>query len=370
MKKLIKIIIWLLAIALVISIACSIVVALYGKKVIISQIEQNLKVKVKLEKVSFSLPLSVNLSGLEIGNLLKAEKISATPSILGFFAGKVVLSGLTIVNPVINLEQEKDGSLNLPKLEQKGKQPSILLAGLTIQNGRFVFTDKKIAEDYKVILDKINADISKVKFPPTSLNTKFKISADFVKPDSKALGNISFEGWLDFGPKDMDATLELKDLDIVYFFPYQDTFILKIYNNILNFSSPVAYDKKPLSAKLDLTSELKAKNNDLAVVSKLKLHDLAFEKELHSNKEAQSIVNALEDLVKVVNISLDFTINTKLDNPKVSDEELKNIIKNAAIKSLSKQSTQAIIEKVTGGNIEQFKEIGKQFKEMFKKKGE
>lgn len=359
MKKIGKIIIWLLAISIVIFISCSVLVAMFGKKIAVSQIEQNLKVKANLEKVSFGFPFSVNLSGLEIGNLLKAERVSATPSILGIFAGKVVLSGLTIVNPVINLEQAKDGSLNLPKLEQKGKQPPILLTGLVIRNGRFVFTDKKIADDYKIILSKINADISKVKFPPTSLNTKFRISADFVKPDANALGNISFEGWVDFGPKDMDATLEVKDLDATYFSPY--------YGNFIS-------NKKLLSAKLDFTSELKAENNDLAIVSKLKLSNLVYEKEEPPKEGELPKVDVVKNTLDFFtdakgNISLDFSINTKLDNPKVSADELKSIMLKAAMKNLSKQSPQALIEKF-GGNIEQFKEIGKQLKDIFKKKGE
>lgn len=359
MKKLIKIIIWLLAIALVFSIACSIVVALYGRKVIVSQIEENLKVKASIDKVSFGLPLSVNISGLEIGNLLKAERISATPSILGFFAGKVVLSGLTIVNPVINLEQEKDGRLNLPVLEQKGKQPPVLLAGLSVRNGKFIFTDKKIADDYKIILEKINADIAKVKLPLTSLNTNFKFSAVFAGANTKEIGDIVMNGWIDFGPKDVDAVFEIRDLDIVYFTPYLGDFISK---------------RKLLSAKLNLASDLKSKNNDLTISSKFKLSGLTYEKqEAPKEGELQGIdlmKNALDFFADSKGqINLDFNINTKLDNPKIDPNELKEAVLKGALKNLRRQSPQEILDKVIS-NKEQFKEIGEQLKNIFKKKGE
>lgn len=359
MKKFAKIITWLLVIFIVIFIFCSVIVGVFGKKMIISQIEQNLKVKADLEKISFGFPFSVNLSGLEIGNLLRAKEISATPSILGFFAGKVVLSGLTVVDPVVNLEQEKDGRLNLPVFEQKGNQPPVLLAGLVVRNGRFVFSDKKIAGDYKVILEKINADISKVKFPLTSLNAKFKLSADFVKPDAKKFGNIRLEGWVDFGPKDMDAVLEVKDLDIVYFAPYCGDFLS---------------GRELLSAKLDFSCALKAKNNELNIASRLKLSNLVYAQGRPPEEGGRSGADFSKSALDFFadnegNVGFDFTVNTKLDNPKLNPKELKRVMLEAAMRNLSRQSPQEIIEKITT-NIEQFKEMGKQLKDIFRGKGE
>lgn len=366
MKIIIKVFIWLLAAILVIFVSGGVYITLSGKKMIISQIEKNLKVKAKLDTVSFSLPFSLNLTGLEIGDFFKAEKISAAPSVLGLMAGRLIFSGLTVVNPVINIEQSQDGSFNLPVLKQNGKQPPILLAGLVIKNGKFIFNDKKISDSYKVILEKIDADISKVKFPPTSLNTKFKLSGVLTAPDTKSLGSINASGWVDFGPKDMDAVIDIKDLDVVYFAPY--------YGNFIS-------NKKLLSASLDFSSGLKAKNNDLAIETKLRLFNLVYEKEEPPKEgepsakegeapEIDAVKNALDFFAdEQGNISLDFTINTKLDSPKVDAVELKKEIMRSAMKNISRQSPEALIKKITG-NIGQFKEIGKQLKGMFKKKGE
>ena len=92
MKKINKIIISSLAIFLAIFIASSIYIALYGKKIVESQIEQNLKIKASIGSIGLSIPFSVHLTNLEIGNLLRVEKIYATPSILALIAGKIVLS--------------------------------------------------------------------------------------------------------------------------------------------------------------------------------------------------------------------------------------------------------------------------------------
>src|SRR3989338_7301090 len=123
MKKINKVIIWFLAVFIAVFIASSVYISLYGKKIVEGQIEQNLKMKASIGSISLSIPFSVHLSNLEIGNLLRVEKISATPSIFGIFAGKIVLSGLTLVNPVINIEQSSGGTLNLSKFEQKERQP-------------------------------------------------------------------------------------------------------------------------------------------------------------------------------------------------------------------------------------------------------
>ncbi len=358
MKRINKIVIWVLVIIFAVFISCSIAIALYGKKIAVNLIEQNLKMKTSLGNISLGLPFTINLTNLEIGDLFKSDRISVNPSILGFLAGKIVLNRLSLINPVINLEQGPDGSFNLPKLKQKGKQPPVFLTGLVIKNGELIFTDKKLSpEGYRIIVGNIDARISKVMLPPASLNARFKFYASIMDPNARILGGIDSLGWIDFGPKDMDAALHIKDLDVTYFAPYYGDFIS---------------NKKLLSAKLNLTSLLKAKNNDLTVVSSFKLSDLVYAKE-EVPKEGElpklDLVKSTLDLFtdRQGNLSLDFTINTKLDNPGVNISELKRVILNAAVKNLSNQPPEALIEKVTN-TLEQFKDFGKELKNIFKKK--
>lgn len=369
MKKINKIIIWVLAVFIVFFICASIPVMLFGRKIVEGQIEQNLKMKASVGSISLSMPFSVHLSNLEIGDLLRAEKISATPSIPALFAGKIVLSGLTLINPVINIEQSSDGSLNLPKFEQKGKQPPFYLTGLVIKNGKIIFTDKKInPEGFRFVVDKINARVSKVMFPVLSLNTKFKASTVFSSPDGKILGSANTDGWIDFGPKNMDAFFELKDLDVTYFQPYFGDFIS---------------GKKLLSAKVNFTSDLTSRDNNLTIASNFRLSNLSYAqeapKEAETPKEGEApqetkiedidIVGNTLDLFtdKNGNLNLDFSINTKMDNPTISIAELKKKILQSALKNLATQNPETLFEKVNK-NIGQFKDIGKEFKKIFKNK--
>lgn len=357
MKKINKIMFSLLVIFLVIFISFSIIVSLFGKKFVVSQIEENLKMKASLGGIGLRPPFSLVLKNLELEGLFKADEISFYPNILGFLGGKIVLGGLTLIHPVINLEQSQSGALNIPVFENKGKQPSVLLTGLAVKNGRFVFTDKKISpQGYKVIADKINVAISKVMLPPTSLNTRFDISLSFVDTKDKVLGGAEFSGWIDFGPKDMDASLKIKDMDIISFAPYYSDFISK---------------RKLLSVKLNFLSFLKAERNDLKISSNLKLSDLVYAKE---EQEADSDFNPFGNTLAIFtdkkgDLNLDFEIKTKLDAPKVSLADLKGIIFAAAIRNLSNQSPAGIVNKV-GDNIKQFKDFGEGLKDIFKKKKE
>lgn len=370
MKKINKIIIWALVVFIVLFVCASILVMLFGRKIVEGQIEQNLKMRVSLSGISLSMPFSVHLSNLKIGDLLSAEKISATPSIPALFAGKIVLSGLTFINPVVNIEQSLDGSLNLPKFEQKGKQPPFYLTGLVIKNGKIKFSDKKIIpEGFRFVIDKINARVSKVMFPVLSLNTKFKASAVFSSPEGKILGSANTDGWIDFGPKNMDALFELKDLDITYFQPYFGDFISS---------------KKLLSAKVNFTSDLTSRDNNLTIASNFRLSNLSYAQEAPKEteglpKEGEAPQEAKIEDIDIVgntldlftdkngNLNLDFSINTKMDNPTISIAELKKKILQSALKNLATQNPETLFEKVNK-NIEQFKDIGKEFQKIFKNK--
>jgi hypothetical protein len=359
-KKINKIMLWLLVIFFSIFILANIAVAFLAKPILVKQLEKNLKLPTTLDSVSIGLPFSINLNKLAIGALFKADQVAVSPSIFSLLAGKLVLSNITLVNPVIKLEQASDGRPNLPNLEKKKesqKQPPIYLTSLIIKNGQFIYTDKKInPSGYKIILGRINANISKVMLPPSSLKTNFNVALDFLDPGAQKLGSLKFSGWIDFGPKDMDGVLSIQDLDLTYFSPY--------YGNFIS-------NKKLLSARLNLNSAFKSQNNNLDILTNFRLSDLVYAPEVHPESEALEL-----DLAKNVldfftdehgNLILDFKVSTKLDNPNVTVAELKKIILKAAASNLATQSPQELIRKVSD-NIEQFKAIGKNLEDIFKGK--
>ena len=354
MKKPAKVIIWILGVILAVFLILDVIFILFGKTIVAGQIEKTLKLKASLGSLTVRFPLTVSFKDMEIKDLIKADSISLSPSLLGFLAGKVVLNDLRIEHPVITVSRDAQGKFNLPVLEQKGKQPPILMAGLRINNGRFVFTDKKInQEGYQVTVDKINVDISKVTLPPTSLSTNFKVSAILLDREGNPAGEAGLNGWIDFGPKDMDGRLELKDIEAASLAPYlQD--MIKV--------------KRLLSARIGFSADLKAKNNDLAAKCHVEFSRQAqVDKQDSSSDIASDLLSLFSD--DAGKMAFDFTINTKLDNPRLNSLNMKGIIGQAAVDNIASQPAENIIDKVKD-TVEQFKDIGDSFKDIFKKKKE
>ena len=354
MQKKLKVLFLILAVFLAIFVILSILVAVYAPKIVEDQIQQNLKVKVSLSKINLTLPFTITLEKLEIGDFASIKRISFSPNLISLLFGKIVIHGLKIVEPVINLVQSTDGKLNLPVLEQKGPSPKIYLTSFQVQDGKIIFTDKKIsAAGYQLIVEKLDISVAKVSLPILSLSTNFKISAQLATAAGKPFGNIIFSGWLDYLAKDMDAKLVVNDMDVTNFSPY--------YGNFIS-------NQKLLSAKLDLTSTFKAKNDALNIITDLNLSQLVYDKsEEQQQLNLDLMKNALDLFTDTKgNLQLGFDINTRLDNPAISQDKLKSIILKAATKNLSNQSPEQLIDKVSN-IIDQYKGYGKGLKAIFSK---
>ena len=356
MKKMQKRITWILVVIAALYLLLNAALLAFGKAIIISQIEKNLKTKASLERVTFGLPLSINIDKLNIDGLLKADSISVSPSILGFLAGRIVLSNLKLIRPEITLIKSAEGRLNLPRFAAKGKQPPILLAGLRIKEGKFIFVDKKLDPNgYRVAVDNINVNISRIAFPPASLYANFEASAVLVNGASQPAGQAAASGWIDFGPKNMDGKFELRDVEAAVLAPY--------YKNIVP-------GKKLYSAKLNFTADLKAKSNDLLVKCRLEFSNLVYEKEAEEQDKKQTI-DIFSEALGIFSdtsgkLTFDFSINTKLDNPRLDLINLKGSIAQAAAQNIASQPPEDVIERVKE-TAKKFKEFGKGLKDIFKK---
>lgn len=346
MKKINKFILWFLIAFLFVICACAVTVGLYAKPFITGQLEKNLNTRVTLEKVNFSLPFGIILTNLNIGDLFKADKISFS-----------LPANVKLVNPVVNLVQDENKKLNLPKLKEGGNAPAIVLTGVSIENGRLIFSDKTVSpEGFKVILDKINGRVSKVNFPLTSLDARFAFSAEFVTESLKHIGSINFSGWANFIQKSMDAKLQISDLDVTHFSPYYGDFISS---------------RKLLSAKLNTVSVFKAENNELVIDTHFKLSDLIYAQEQSSEGELPTldITKSALDLFtdRDGKLILDFRLKSKFDKPEFNTKQLKKVILNAAAKNLANQPPEDVAQKISD-TIEKFKDFGEQMQKIFKGK--
>ena len=312
----------------------NLLVGVLAPKIIQRQIQNNLKLETRLGKVSLSLPFTIILEKLEIGDLASFKKISLSPNPVALLFGKIVVHGLTIIEPVINLERSPEGKFNLPAFGQKGRSPAIYLTSLNLRDGKINFKDKKVAiGGFQVSLDKLNIKVAKVILPLTSLATNFDLSGQVLSRQNKPCGEVVLSGRLDYLAKDLDAVLEIRNLDATKFSVYYGNFISK---------------RKLSSAKLDLVSTLKSRNNALHIATKFNLSNLVYAEDQPEEVDLDFTKNALDLFTDSKgNLSLEFDIDTLLDRPALSRKKIRNLILKMAAKNLAQQSPQELVSKVS-----------------------
>jgi hypothetical protein len=352
MKKKHKIIIWCVGVLLVFFLIGNILIGIMAPRMIEQQIQQNLKLKASVGAVSLSFPFRISLTKLEIGDLLSIKKMSFSPNLVALLFGKIVIHGLNIVEPVINLEQSADGKLNLPvPPENKGKAPAIYLTSLRVRDGKIKFTDKKVTpEGFRMSIGKLNVKVAKVALPITSLETNFDLSAQLFSWADEPFGEITLTGWLDYLARDLDAELEIKGLDLTRLSVY--------YGNFIS-------NRRLASAKLDSVSVARARNNALNIATKFNLSNLAYASTEPQSLDLNLVKNTLDLFTDPQgNLALEFNIDTLLDNPTFNQKDIQKIILKAAAKNLTKQSPQHLMNKVSS-MVDQYQSLGKELKKIF-----
>ena len=116
---------------------------------------------------------------------------------------------------------------------------------------------------------------------------------------------------------------------------------------------------------MDLNSTFKAQNNALEIITDFNLSKLAYENTQEQELSLDLAKNALDLFCDTKgNLHLEFKMNTQLDKPALSPEQIKKMILKAAMKNLANQSPQEIVNKVSSA-IDKYKNIGKELKNIF-----
>jgi len=125
---------------------------------------------------------------------------------------------------------------------------------------------------------------------------------------------------MDLIKQDMHASLEIKDIDGIYLYPYYRQWV-DLKNSIIE------------KAKLNFTSNIQGVNNNITAQCHLELNDLVFK---HADDNEQSfqrkekMTNTVLGLFKSPQntIVLDFTHKTKMDNPQFGFINIKGAVEN------------------------------------------
>ena len=374
MKKIIIFLMIAVIILIIAFIGACVLVSLKGKAVVTQKLEEILDRQVEIGNISAKFPLDLKIENLNIENLLKVDEIHISFGAVDLLRKNISLPGLKLLRPELIIQRTKTskGLFSANFLKQRSdfsdcrncafassgdaegsSSVNILINKLVIKNGKVRFIDKTLgAKVFQLDLININVKASKLSFPPQPFDMKFDLDGDIVIGSEEVSNSkIKAEGWINLARKDMLATVKVNNLDGTYLHPYYQ-----------KFSS-----KKLKSADINFQSDLNAKNNELTADCYLEINNLAFEKVAGEELESIGIFDIISGGFsdKSRDINLDFTIRTKLDNPKIDSAQIRGIVIDKIFEETITQS----VEQITGGSSDisgQVEEIGKELKNVFK----
>ncbi|MEW6009015.1 MAG: hypothetical protein AB1629_05210 [Candidatus Omnitrophota bacterium] len=345
LKKIIKILLVIIVVLGLLFLVAFLVFKIKGKDIVEKQLSVVFTSPAKIQTVSLRFPLSVSLKGFEVENFLKTD-LSVSVNPLGLFSGKIILNNISLYQPQLRLVKLKDGAVAVPLKQSKQKTALPIILGLLIRNGRFIYLDRSL-DDYQLNIYDIDLRVSK-RGLGSRIAFNFNGSADIGQKLEQG-ENFQTNGWVDWTKKDMDGILEINDVNTNYILPF--------YKNLLGSGAN--------PATMDFKATMNAKDNDLKIECHMELSGLAPEPkpEEQPSEEKQKEISIIGDLASIFSspegkISLDFTFNTKLDNPKFEKADLTQGLVGSAAKGILSKPPQDIVSTVEkiGDKLKEWKE--------------
>jgi len=405
MKILVKIAICIVILMTIAFSASYFFLASRGKDIVVRKIEEFTHKKVTLSAFQLTPFLTLQLKNLEIEGLAKAENVLISPSIPYLIFGNVALNSIKIIRPEITIErkprkpediiashtnQSPDALVSAAapvkpaqaKIGAQKKAPVFVICkNFIIQDGKVNFIDYTVGKDgIKIIIKEINFRLSNFYTFPFPGVTSFDLKGRIPWLKDHEEGKVSFEGWLNFFKKDIQATLKIEDIDGVYLHPY--------------YSPWVNLEKARIEkAKLNFSSNIRGLNNNVTAECHLELLDIV-RKPLEAGEgeeKASKITDKTLEFFRALDqgkIVLNFNIRTKMDRPEFGFDNIKSAFENKvtlargaaepkvqdffvlpgeALKIVS-QSANDLFKSVVSGTVAVGKEIKKSIKAILGRK--
>ncbi|MFA6216994.1 MAG: DUF748 domain-containing protein [Candidatus Omnitrophota bacterium] len=350
---------WVILIFLVILYSAAyLFINIKGRAFIIKEAQRFTGKQVRIDHVTLIPPYNLKLKGIVIKDLIRADSLYISPSILFSLNGTLTLNEVKIVRPetafekmpsaasvvlpagataqttqALPLDKQSEVLQEVITVPAKVETPAsktphlrVIIKHLTVENGELRLTDRSIGEEVlKILVREINLDATNVCLFPESAITNFYLKASIPWSNAKQEGNVEAEGWVNFFKKDMQAIFKVKDIDGIHFAPY--------YSGWFNLEK--SHIEK---ANLNFTSTMNALHNDLTAACHFELTEVEFRKRASDEQPEKtekfaSLVLGIFKALGQGNIVLDFTVKTKMDNPQFSFGDIKMAVEDKISKA-------------------------------------
>ncbi len=212
---------------------------------------------------------------------------------------------------------------DLPVADTVRKQhpTSFTIKHLRVEHGVINFIDKlgsEPQEQVNLLVKDVYFDLKNLCLLPQSAVTRFELKGTVVWQGGLSKGTIYACGWADFHKKDIQARLEIKDIDAIPLYPY--------YSNWVDLENA-----RIEKAVLNFTSDIQGENNEVLARCCLELTDIQFRPRPadETKHKAQRITFAVLDIFRELNqgkVILNFTVKTNMDKPGFKFESISSAI--------------------------------------------
>jgi len=330
MKIWIKILSIGVAVLLALFLASYLSLAIFGKTLLLRQLEAATHKKVSLGDFILTPPLKIEIKDLNVEGLFKADSVIIDPSMIRLCFGQLVLNRVVVDKPDLFFERKPEISTNsqaasalsqntssqVAVIKNVSAVPRLVFVRLEVKNGKIIFVDKAVSkEGLKLVVKNINVNISNLYSFSSGKVMSFNLKGNIPWSSGQEAGSIEADGWINFSKKDMLANLKIHGIDGIYLYPY--------------YSYWVDLEKARIDkATLNFDSNIRGVNNNVAANCHLELVNIVRKPRTADEPEqkAERITNAVLDIFKAMNqgkVVLDFKVETKMDKPQFSFGNIK-----------------------------------------------
>ena len=206
----------------------------YANVIIKSELERRLGDSFSVRSVNISWgrvqASEVGFNGPSGKPIIRVEKLSLSPSLVGLLKKEYVISTLKLDKPHFFIEQDKSGKITAPVLplrtETKKKTDNEIrqdMVPFTIKNveiadGSLDYLDRRASTPVLLKLRDIEFVINEIHVPVIDVVSKYKLSCATQGRTSN--GKVKSEGKVNLGRKDADYNVQIRSFDLTDVKPY------------------------------------------------------------------------------------------------------------------------------------------------------
>lgn len=323
----------------------------FATRVLKSQVEEALGPESEVREIVVGVS-AIEIHGIRIAapkgwpaeDALRAERVIIRPDLLGLVSARVHVPRIIVENAYVSALRTRDGKFRLlpSLLEAKpgddagapSSMPEMSIGLVEVRSGVLEFFDASVRQPaHKTRLEQVYAKVDDLRLP--ALDSRTSLQIDATVKGVQHNGKLLITGWAELGSRNSDIATKLQGVDLVALQPY----LIK------------ASETGVKRGTLDMRIKSTVRNNKLHAPGSVTLSGLELAPSTGGlgtfmGIPRQAVIAALKN--RKGQITIDFTLDGNLDDPKFSLNESFALRVGAAVAETLGISIEGIAKGVGG----------------------